>query len=259
MRRFVLLLATATAALSTAACGGGAIDVVAQLEQTSPEGQQDTVALSELPVWLLPYDRDAIFDSLQAAYPEPEPEIPDSILEIQDQIASAQQEWQDAETSWATARDSLQRLSQRLQNMNRGSAQYRVLFNDFGTLEDREGRARQQMEEAFARFTGLQTRLNNVSAEIRARRETWGDRAFEQVDSIMLARAEDLGREEFADTTNSAGVAQFRGVPTGQWWVYSRYELPYNELYWNLPIQVEGGDPVRVLLNRETAELRTTL
>ncbi len=39
----------------------------------------------------------------------------------------------------------------------------------------------------------------------------------------------------------------------------SRHELPFSELYWNLPITVESGTPFQVQLNRATAEEREKL
>ena len=49
-------------------------------------GAAQDIALGTLPVRLLPYDRDAIFDSLAQAYPEPEPQVPDSIQQLQEVV-----------------------------------------------------------------------------------------------------------------------------------------------------------------------------
>lgn len=257
MKRRVLLFTIAAAVLGTTACEQGEVAVVAQLVNEDAAGVQDTVPMQDMPVRLLPYDRDAIFDSLSAAFSEPEPAIPDSILAIQDQIADAQARWQTAETSWQQVRDSLQQISQRLQSISRGSAEYRLLFNDFSDLEPRESQLNRQREQAFQEFTQLQSRLSASSQEIRARRMQWADEAFASVDSIIEARLETLGLEEHSDTTNAAGVAQFTVKP-GQWWVYARFELPYNELYWNMPVEITGGDQT-IPLNRENAQVRTTL
>ena len=38
-----------------------------------------------------------------------------------------------------------------------------------------------------------------------------------------------------------------------------RHDLPYTELYWNIPVEVQRGEPVQVKLTRETAEIRRKL
>src|SRR5690606_10139473 len=94
MRRLVLLLAAGTAV--SAGCGG---DVVVQAQLEGADGAEPTL-LADLPVRLLPYDRDALFDSLEAAYPEPEPAVPDSVLQLREQMLAAQAEWQENEARW---------------------------------------------------------------------------------------------------------------------------------------------------------------
>jgi hypothetical protein len=41
--------------------------------------------------------------------------------------------------------------------------------------------------------------------------------------------------------------------------VYARYELAYTELYWNVPIEVTGGEPTTVVLTRANADERIKL
>lgn len=57
-----------------AACGGGS-KVVVEARGVDPS-TEEPIALPHLPVRLLPYDRDAIFDSLTAASRTPEPVLP---------------------------------------------------------------------------------------------------------------------------------------------------------------------------------------
>jgi hypothetical protein len=48
-------------------------------------------------------------------------------------------------------------------------------------------------------------------------------------------------------------------VKPGVYWVYARYELAYTELYWNVMITVEGGEPLTVQLTRANAQERIKL
>ena len=170
-----------------------------------------------------------------------------------------QREWQAAETEWAEGRDRLQALSDTLAAMDQASGAYFALFQEFNELEDEVLDLQEQSETAFEEFTTLQTRLTQQAREIQLERQNWADEAFQPVDSIFEARQEELGREVLYDTTSAEGIARFPSVPTGEWWVVARYERQFDELYWNEPITVEGGDPTTVLLNRENAEVRREL
>src|SRR5690606_11809838 len=88
MRRLVLLLAAGF--VVSAGCGG---EIVVQAQLEGEDGAEP-LTLASLPVRVLPYDRDALFDSLAAAYPVPEPTIPDSVMQLREQMLAAQAEWQ---------------------------------------------------------------------------------------------------------------------------------------------------------------------
>lgn len=260
MRRVVLSLVAAVLAATTAACGGGDVTVLAQLEGTAAEtGEATTVALSTLPVRLLPYDRDLIFDSLAQAHPAPEPQIPDTIFELQQVVGERYREWQQALSRWGILRDSLEVLSRQMEGLDRGSGDYLVLFRDFNDLADEVDELERRSDEAFQQFTDLQSRLTREAREIQLEREVWGDEVYEPVDSIILVRLDETGKQERADTTTAQGVARFRNIRPGQWWVHARYDRQFDELYWNVPIQVERGEEIEVRLNRENAEVRPKL
>lgn len=253
MKRFLVLLSALP--LGLAACSSPEVVAEASLEQ---EGSAEPLVLENLPVRLLPYDRDAIFDSLAAIADEPEPQIPPEILEQQQQVQDAQIAWQEAETRWSTVRDSLRTLSTQLQTMQqrglRNTPQYAQAFARFGTLETEERQVKLRRDEAFARFDQLQRASLTRSDSIRVVRQAWADNAFAEFNEIVEARLTELGLEEHVDTTNARGIVVFE-VPEGDWWVYGRYTMPYQELYWNLPIDVVG-DSVYVHLGRENAEVR---
>jgi hypothetical protein len=256
MKRFLVLVALL--APLAAACGQPQVVAEAAI---AAEGTGERLALGDLPIRLLPYDRDAIFDSLAAEYPEPEPPIPPEILAQQQQVQEAQTQWRVAEERWAAVRDSLRTLSERLTQMQnqglRGTPQYAQAFESFGTLEGEERQVNQQMQQAFARFDQLQQQTLAVTDSIQVQQDMWAEEAFADFNTVVAERLRVTGREEYADTTNAQGAASFR-VPEGQWWVYGRYTLPYEELYWNVPIEVTG-DSTHIVLDRENAESRPVL
>jgi hypothetical protein len=257
MRRVVLILAAAVVGATSAACGGADVAVMVRLQGVEAEGEG--IPLSALQVRLLPFDRDALFDSLAQAYPQPEPQIPDTIFQLQQAVIEQQREWQRAQVRWGTLRDSLQVLSNRMQGMPRGSGEYLVLFRDFNDLDREVSQLERRSNEAFQSFTTLQSRLTTEAREITLQRELWADEAFAPADSIVRARLDERGGAEQVDTTNAQGVARFRNVRSGRWWIYTRFDRQFDELYWNVPIEVDRGEDVQMILSEENAEARQKL
>lgn len=255
MKRSLVLLAVLPFTL--VACDSG-VPVVVDAAVTQTSESTEARPLSGLPIRLLPYDRDVIFDSLSAASATPEPQIPAEILQQQAAVQSAQEEWQAANDRWSVVRDSLRTLTQELQRMQqqgqRATPQYNQLFQQSNRLFDEEARLKQQADASFQRYTQLQEATQAQADSIRVVREVWGDEAFRDYDEVVAARLESLRREEIVDTTDAAGRIRVR-VPEGRWWIYSRYTLPFSELYWNVPLEVRG-DSVVVQLNRQNAEAR---
>lgn len=258
MKRVLALPAVALLLVSATACSSPEVVAEAAITQASTG---ERIALQDLPIRLLPYDRDAIFDSLEAAHPTPEPPIPADLLQQQQAVVEAQAAHSQAEGRWATLRDSLRTLSERTQQMQRqnlrGTPQYRQAFEAFNRLAAEEERVRAASEQAFQRFDQLQKATISRADSVRVAREAWADEAFRDFQQIVDARLEAMGREELADTTNAAGLASFR-APEGQWWVYARYTLPYEELYWNVPLEV-SGDSTHITLTEENAQRRPVL
>jgi hypothetical protein len=252
MKRLVWMAAVAGTA-SAAACGGGDVVVVVYHQ---PEGGQP-IAIADLPVRALPYDRDAIFDSLGAAYGTPEPQVPEDLSLLQDSIAVLNQQWSELNARWAEGRDSLRVLSEELRGMPRMNPRYLPLFNRFNSLERQVNADKQASDQAFTRFTSMQSRYTTRADEIRLAREQWGDAAYIDFDEIRSARLRELRLTEAVDTTNENGVVQFGGLRSGNWWIHARYDLPYAELYWNVPIEKDGE--VQLQLTRENAEVRPKL
>ncbi|NIR46674.1 MAG: hypothetical protein GWN99_19905 [Gemmatimonadetes bacterium] len=232
-----------------AACQGST-----DLAVRAVSGDGEEMALANQVIRVLPYNRDSIFDVLARQAPEPEPQPPEDLLTLRDSVQAARERWTQAEAAWNDVRSQMQELSERMERMNRASSEYASLFRRFSELESQEARLNRMMEQNFEDFTAMQqqyrTRADSFNAVVLA----WGDVAFEDygeiVDSILEAR----DREELVDTADASGWAYLL-VPGGQWWVHTRAELVFQELYWNVPYESPGGTDTLVL-NEENAELR---
>jgi chaperonin cofactor prefoldin len=238
--------------LVTAACGPGEVVVTMEIETANPEGEGTTMrALSDIEVQLLPYDRDQVFDSLSEAFGTPEPAIPPELEAARDEVQQAQQEWDALQRRWNTLRDTLQTITSEMEQYSRGEATYVTLFREFQDFDSELGTVERQMNAAFERFDELQRGTIRASDSIRILQDSWADDAFADVGEVFLAKQRASGLDLAVD-------GNLRVAP-GQYWVHARYELPYTELYWNVPITVERGEPVLVRLTRENALERPAL
>ena len=245
-----------TALLS--ACGPTQVVVTTEIGPDDPSQGAESRVLGDLEIRMFPYDRDLVFDSLTAAATVPEPAIPDSVLDAQNQVAGAQQAWRDTEARWNLLRDSLRSVTDELDQLSRGQARYRVLFNEFNDLDDEYASVERQRDAAFENFTLLQAASFAAAEEIRLLREQWADDAYAEVGVAMSLKERASGLAVLYDTTDASGSAEFE-ADAGGYWVSARYELPYTELYWNVPITVVGGEPEQVRLTRDNATSRPKL
>ncbi len=258
MRRGTLPVALSLL-LTAAACGPAEVVVTAEIEMPNPEGEGTVVRpIEEMEVQLLPFDRDAVFDSMTAAFPTPEPPIPEDLIAARDEVRRAQEEWQSYQNRWNTLRDTLQKLTETMEQYNRGEAAYRRLFLQWEEFDDEYQQVERQMNRAFERFTELQQGIIRASDSIRILRENWADEAYSGIGEVFAEKVRASGLDVAVDTTDANGIARFRVKP-GRYWVHARYELPYTELYWNEPVDVQRGEPVQIRLNRENAEERIKL
>lgn len=247
--------------LAAAACGPSEVVVTIEIEVPNPEGEgMVTRPLSDVEVQLIPFDRDAVFDSLAVEYGTPEPDVPQDLIERREAVQQAQQEWDDATREWSTIRDTLQKLTGAMEQFSRGEARYVALFQEWQDWESQLGDAESARERTFAVFDSLQQGTIRESDSVRILQDNWADDAFVDVATVFSEKQRVSGLDWVVDTTDASGVA--RGnlmVKPGTYWVHARYELPYTELYWNEMIEVEGGEPMTVTLTRANAEERIKL
>jgi uncharacterized protein YdcH (DUF465 family) len=248
--------ALALVPLLIAACGPGTVEVTTEVAFTDPEsGEQVSRPIENLEIQLLPFDRDQLFDSLTAAAPSPEPGFPEELQVMQDSMFAVQETQRLAEAEWLALRERLQEITREMAQYSQAEAQYRVLFQEFNDLEARVNAAERRQNTAFEQLESMRGQVLGDLAEARIRQEQWEAEAFEDYPDILAERLREARRDILADTTDAMGQATFR-PPTGEWWVHTRYQLPTEELYWNVRVNVERGDPLVVRLTRENAELR---
>lgn len=247
--------------LAVAACGPAEVVVTMEIDVPNPDGEGTvTRQLEDIEVQLIPFDRDALFEEMAAEYGTPEPEIPQELIERRNEVQAAQAEWDEANRRWATIRDTLQKLNTALEQYSRGEAAYVALFREWQDWESDLSAAESEVDRTFEQFNELQQGTIRESDSVRILQDNWADEAFADIGTVFSDAQRETGLDWAVDTTDASGVA--RGnlrVAPGTYWVHARYELAYTELYWNVMITVEGGEPMTVTLTRENAEERTRL
>ncbi len=245
--------------LTLGGCGPAELIVTTEVDVMDPETGSSVVrAVEDVELQLLPFDRDQIFDSLTSASPSSEPMLPPELQVARDSIAQAQQQWRESESRWLALRERLEQISGELESYNPAEAQYRVLFNEFNDIESEYQAAESRKDLAFERFDRLQQETFSELEEFRAILNAWEEQAFAPYGEVVGAMLQASGREILADTTDATGRADFQ-VDPGQWWIYGRYPLATEELYWNIPVSVERGDPIELPLSRSNAQVRDIL
>lgn len=199
-----LVLLAALVPLLSACHGHPRVVVRASLDEGGASG-----GIGDLPVRLLPYDRDALLDSLRARSRTREPQVPADLVE------------------------------------------------QMRSLPAEEQAARAKGDTAVARFQAFRHSVLARADSVRAARRAWAEKAFADFDKRAGTAVANSGESEQVDTTDASGRAVFE-AKAGHWWVYSRYTLPYSELYWNLPIEV-AGDSTVVRLTRANAKEQPSL
>lgn len=247
---FIALAVVLAAGL--AACGGNQVAV--QVSDENPQGELQP--REDVVVDFLPYDRDSIFEALESQAAEPRPEIPDTLRTLYAEIIDRQEEWRSAESRWQQWRDSLQALSSAMEGMDESSADYKEMYSAFTDLEPKVQALNEQKNQAFAAFDSLQTRTLNFADSIQALRDTWSQTAYESYVEITDSIVEARGREVVTDTTGAGGWVDVT-LPGGQWWVHARTQRPFEEVYWNVPLNPAQTDTLR--LTPDNAEIRLSL
>jgi hypothetical protein len=233
--------------LLLAACGEPEVTVVAELPQA---GSTTREPVSDLPVRLVPYDRDAIIDSLTAKAGIPEPKLPPALQLQRDSLASVQAEWRAENARLLAIQDTIPTLTVRVGS---DPAERERKVRQAQRLDQEQREVKQRIEALQARISARSRAIRAIVDSVRTERERWSAKVLKDFDAIAQARMSG-GRTGAVDTTGRAGSAVLH-VEEGRWWVTARYTLPDVELYWNFPVEVTS-DQTQVILNEKNAERR---
>jgi len=240
---------------ASTACGPGQVVVVAEVERLNPEtGERALAPVANVQIQLVPFNRDAIFDSLTRAAASPEPTLPENVRILRDSASLARTQWTEAESQWNAMLDRQRTISEEIAQYNPNEPRYRELHQQFLDAEAAYARAGRAKDDAFARFTRLNDQSFGDVEQFKVTLAIWEEEAFADWGTVVAARTAASKRDIVFDTTDATGRAQLT-AKKGDWWVHGRYMAGTEELYWNVPTTI-GGEPVQVRLTRENADIR---
>lgn len=207
--------------------------------------------MPDLEVWALPFDANALLDSLATHAPTPRPEF----AELWNELQKYQRRDLAAESTfiadWHTARKGVKALSDSLLDAGRDSpgydrdyARFRQLYRNLTT---QEAALETEIETLTA---GDETLADSAGAAAAALRQ-WESSTFADFDRLASEAAARTGRESVVLTTNEAGAAEVE-LPAGRWWLVARAphpENPFVDLLWHVPTKVGRWLPVTTPLN----------
>lgn len=211
--------------------------------------------LPGLEIVAVPFNPDALLDSLAAAASIPRPVFAELESRLRNYLASGKDSSDTAPTqpieSTAT-RDSVLRLSAALRRMDRTAPGYRDAYARFRELYARYSAREAARENALRRQrTGGRTLAEQATHAADSLRR-WERVAYRDFPRLARERAETAGHEARRVTTDSGGRVTL-DLPSGRWWLNARLADPANpflEYHWNVVLTTAGlpfGVPLSTL------------
>lgn len=230
------------------ACGGAEISIVATLEGRP---------LADLEVIALPFDPQAVLDSLRAVAPTPPPDT----RALEDSLRSVKEMPPPAEPMPGPdggLRSRVGALADSLRRLDRMSDAYAQLYERFRSLYTTYVHELSRREAALRRdespWLRLARRAQAAAESVRA----WERVAYANFEAVAARRVAESGRPILSVVTDSTGYARLI-LPPGSWWVTARVPDPENvffERYWRIPLETTGWLPIRLPLTDHTATMR---
>lgn len=223
------------------------VDPAADATTRSPEG---------ITVQALPFDVDAIRDSLAATAASP-PVLPDSLRRAERELDVAIERMEAADLRWREHLARMARLADSMARMSRAGAAYADSFALFVELEEEEALLGEAASIRQSEALRLRELLSEDVETYRASVRAWQEAAYAPLDEIVSARsarAAARGRAPRQAPTDANGRARLE-VPPGRWWIHARHRAGESLLaWWNVPVDLQA--PLTVPLDDGNVHLR---
>jgi len=206
----------------------------------------DGVALAQLEVTALPFDREALRDSLAEASASPRPRF----AELEEDLASYERpdisQLTEAFLPWQAIHDSVKHLADSLSNAGADSSpQYAMAYDRLREQYQRLAQSSVDRDAALKEQVGDDRQLAARAAAAADSLRAWEASALDHFPALADSAMARDDRGIHVATTNAEGIAEFRLAP-GRWWIVSTWvdpENPFREYHWNVGVVVRrfGG------------------
>ena len=206
-------------------------------------------------VVVLPYNPEAIRDSLSKVYGTPAPTFPE--------LEAAFRAWQAPELSdsgpvfvaWRATRDSVQRLADSLRARDRRSEGYGAAYGRFRALYQRFAERTAARDALYRGATARARELALAAGQAADSLRRWEAVAWAGFDSAAALAYTAAGRDSVVLVALD-GEPLALTLPAGHWWIAARTRVdgnPFLEHHWYLGL-VAAGFGFRLPLDHRTAQ-----
>ena len=235
--RYSFLIWCGTAALALGLFGCSASEYHIEVRARYP----NDVALADLTVTTLPFDRDALRDSLAGVSEAPRPQFPELEAELASYSLPDISGLTESFLPWQAIHDSVQHLADSLYIAGSDSSpQYASAYARLRDLYRRLARSTVDRDAAIQEQVGDDKELALRAAAAADSLRAWERITFEQFPELADSAVARQGRGMHRTTTDHDGVAEFTLAP-GRWWIVATWVNPANpfrEYHWNVGVVV---------------------
>ena len=228
MKAILVLLSGLLLGLALSGCSKDT-KVILEVSLKDEEGEDVS---SDIKFNLLPYDIEAIKDSLWAANGSPAEPPRDELLaaraayeKVNEQYADHLEEYREAEEAVKEIKDLT-------------SKRYRDAYKRYTEAKAENKRLHEEREAARSAYIDAKKKYDEQE-------EAWERVAYRGLDEVVAARRSERGiTEDYLIKTDKRGMGRVV-VPGGKWWIYGKERHPskrYTWLIWNVPIEATGGE-----------------
>ena len=231
------LVSTVTAATVCGLCGCSPSEFHIKARAHYP----DDITLANMEITALPFDPDALRDSLVEASDIPRPQFPDLETELASYRRPDISGLEESFLPWQAIHDSVHHLADSLNNA--GSDSSPEYASAYARLRDQYQRLAQSAVHRDAAIREQVGDDRQLAMRVAAAADTlraWEGLAFAQFSELADSAIAREGRGFHRATTNDDGVAEFTLAP-GRWWLMATRadpENPFAEYYWNVGMVV---------------------
>ncbi len=217
------------------------------------------VPLSNLEIVALPFDHDALRDSLAQASGVDRPEFPDLEAELLSYERPDISGLVESLQPWQAIYDSVRHLADSLHIAGTdGSAAYAAAYDRLRQQYRRLAQSTAERDDAIRDQIGADNELALRVAGAADSLRDWEGTALALYPTLADSAIAKAGREPRRASTDSNGVASFTLEP-GRWWfvaIWTDPENPFREYYWNVGLSVSLMNSRSIPLHRDNADVR---